>query len=689
MCLAGDPPSNAISIAVQRVFPNLQFSAPVGMLQQPGNSSRWHVIEQGGVVRVFDNIASASTTREFINISSQVTTFGEQGLLGMAFHPNYPVDPRAYLFYTGTTPGLGAVNRVSEFRTLDGGNTLSRASELVLFNVDDPESNHNGGNIAFGPDGYLYIGIGDGGGGGDPWGPIGNGQNLQTMLGKMLRIDVSASSSTTTYAIPSTNPFAGGARCNVSGTSATANCPEIYAYGFRNPWRWSFDRGSGQLWLNDVGESSYEEVNLVTIGGNYGWRCREGAHPFNGNCGPNANRAIDPIAEYGRAQGSASIGGVVYRGSLIPNLYGRYIFADSGNLWHIARDTVPTTTLGAGFPTGTNVVSFGQDSDNEVYLVDITGSLHKLVRGAGGGGRQIPSQLSQTGCVNSSNATQPATGLIPYAPSAPFFSDGAVKTRWFALPDGQRVVINGNNDFDFPNGSVLVKTFSIGSQRVETRLFMRHNDGVWAGYTYEWNAAGTDATRVVGGKTVQVAGQQWEFPSESQCLQCHTSAAGRTLGLEIGTLNSDFGYPTGRIANQLATLNAIDTLSPGLSSAPEQLPMIPDPFGNAPLASRARAYLHSNCAYCHQPGGLTSTDLDLRYTTALASTRACDVAPQNGDLGITNARRIAPGSAARSVAVARVNRVGTGAMPPLARHQIDAAGVALLTEWVNGLSGCN
>jgi uncharacterized repeat protein (TIGR03806 family) len=430
-------------------------------------------------------------------------------------------------------------------------------------------------------------------------------------------------------------------------------------------------------------------VNLVTIGGNYGWRCREGAHPFNGNCGPNANRAIDPIAEYGRAQGSASIGGVVYRGSLIPNLYGRYIFADSGNLWHIARDTVPTTTLGAGFPTGTNVVSFGQDSDNEVYLVDITGSLHKLVRGAGGGGRQIPSQLSQTGCVNSSNATQPATGLIPYAPSAPFFSDGAVKTRWFALPDGQRVVINGNNDFDFPNGSVLVKTFSIGSQRVETRLFMRHNDGVWAGYTYEWNAAGTDATRVVGGKTVQVAGQQWEFPSESQCLQCHTSAAGRTLGLEIGTLNSDFGYPTGRIANQLATLNAIDTLSPGLSSAPEQLPMIPDPFGNAPLASRARAYLHSNCAYCHPPGGMTSTDLDLRYTTALASTRACDVAPQNGDLGITNARRIAPGSAARSVAVARVNRVGTGAMPPLARHQIDAAGVALLTEWVNGLSGCN
>jgi hypothetical protein len=188
--------------------------------------------------------------------------------------------------------------------------------------------------------------------------------------------------------------------------------------------------------------------------------------------------------------------------------------------------------------------------------------------------------------VSAANPALPYSGLIPYAPNAPFFSDNAVKTRWLALPDGQRIVIGNNNDFDFPNGSVLVKNFALGNALVETRLFMRHNDGNWAGYTYEWNDAGTEATRVVGGKTVQKAGQTWEYPSEAQCLQCHSSAAGRTLGLEVGQLNGDFGYPTGRTANQLTTLNSIDVLTPALTQTPAQLPVIPDPFGSAALGLR-------------------------------------------------------------------------------------------------------
>ncbi len=219
---------------------------------------------------------------------------------------------------------------------------------------------------------------------------------------------------------------------------------------------------------------------------------------------------------------------------------------------------------------------------------------------------------------------------------------------------------------------------------------MRHNDGTWAGYTYEWNAQQTDATRVIGGKSVTVAGHEWLFPSEDQCLQCHTQAAGRSLGLEIGQLNGDFGYPApGRTANQLATLDHIDVLTPALTQPPAQLPVIPDPFGAAPLGERARAYLHANCGYCHRPGGTTPTNLDLRYTTALNLTNACDVAPTLGDLGLTNARIIAPGSAARSVAVERMNRTGTGAMPPLARHVIDTVGVTLLTTWINSLTSCN
>jgi uncharacterized repeat protein (TIGR03806 family) len=692
-CLAGDPPAPSVPIATQRVFPNLpNFTQPIAMLQEPGNNARWYIVQKTGQVLVFNNTAGVTTTRTFIDVSSRLnsdpsSSNDERGLLGMAFHPNYPTDPRIYLFYTATDTTLGLVDRVSEFRTLDAGQTASLGSEFQLLNVDDPEDNHNGGNIAFGPDGSLYIGIGDGGGGGDGHGSIGNGQRLTTLLGKMLRINVPTAGAP--YTIPASNPFATNARC--TGGTGAANCPEIFAYGFRNPWRWSFDRGSGQLWLNDVGQSALEEVDLVTLGGNYGWRCFEGTNNFNGTCGPNAASSIPPVAQYGRTLGFSTTGGYVYRGTAIPFLVGRYVFADfgTGNIWNISRGTTPTLTVTAAMAidTSLNISSFGQDLDGELYVVNLGGTLFRIVS-ATGTGRQIPLQLSDTGCVSAANPQQPASGLIPYAPTAPFFSDGAVKTRWLALPDGQRITVGGDNALQFPSGSVLVKNFALGGQLVETRLFMRHNDGNWAGYTYEWNAGHTEATRVQGGKTVTVSGQTWDFPSEDQCLQCHNTAAGRSLGLEIGTLNGDFGYPTGRTANQLTTLNFIDTLTPALTQPPSALPVIPDPAGSAPLAQRARAWLHSNCAYCHRPGGPTPVNLDLRYTTTLANTQTCDVVPVT-DLGIANARRIAPGSAARSVVVARVNTTGADAMPPLSRHIIDTAGVNLLTTWVNGLADCS
>jgi uncharacterized repeat protein (TIGR03806 family) len=698
-CLAGDPPSG-VSISQQRVFPNLPaFTQPVAMLQAPGDPAHWYVVQKTGQVLVFDNTPDVSTVRTFIDISARLNSVpdsanDERGLLGMAFHPDWANNRRAFIFYTGTTTRL--VNRLAEYRSTDNGMTLSTATALDLFNVEKPEAQHNGGGMAFGPDGFLYVAIGDGGGGGDRHGDIGNGQLLTTMLGKMLRIDVANSSSAQTYAIPPSNPFAANPRCNVIGRG-DENCPEIFAYGFRNPWRWSFDRVSGELWLNDVGQDRLEEVNKVTLGGNYGWRCFEGTSDYPNStspnpCGPNRSSAIAPIAQYDRTLGQSTTGGFVYRGNAIPNLHGRYVFADfvSGRVWHIARDTAPTLTLdanSAGFDSGLQVSSFAQDAEGELYMVHFGGTLHKIVP-ATGGGRTIPTLLSATGCV-ASDAKQPASGLIPYAPNAPFYSDDAVKTRWLALPDGQRIAVDGNGDFEFPNGSVLVKNFAFGGQLVETRLFMRHNDGNWAGYTYEWNVQQTDAIRVVGGKTVQAGGRAWEFPSEAQCLNCHSLAAGRTLGLEIGQLNGDFGYPGGRTANQLGTLNFIETLAPALTQTPDQLPLIPDPFGSAPLGQRARAYLHTNCSYCHRDGGPAQGDMDLRYDLALGETRACDTTPEFGDLGIVDPRLIAPGSAARSVLVARIDRTGADAMPPLARHLIDTAGVQLISEWVNGLDGCN
>src|SRR5690606_9687045 len=178
-------------------------------------------------------------------------------------------------------------------------------SPRILLQVNQPASNHNGGHIAFGPDGLLYVGLGDGGSGGDPWGEIGNGQRLSTLLGKMLRIDVDGGTGGVPYGIPAGNPFAGNPSCSVDTGNFTHNCPEIYAYGLRNPWRWSFDTGSDELWLGDVGQGAWEEVDRIVAGGNYGWRCREGAHAYSADCGSNSASAIDPVAEYGRSAGNS------------------------------------------------------------------------------------------------------------------------------------------------------------------------------------------------------------------------------------------------------------------------------------------------------------------------------------------------------------------------------------------------
>lgn len=378
----GDSPADDLTFSVPRAFPNLTFDLPVAMLQAPGDDTRWFVVEQDGVVRTFENDDAVATSTQFINIASRVRSPDdgggtEAGLLGMAFHPSFPEDPRVYLYYTTLVTG-SLFSRISEFRTADDGETLDPASEVVLISVPQPESNHKGGNLAFGSDDLLFIGLGDGGGAGDQHGDSGNGQDTQTLLGKILRIDVGAPDDD--YAIPADNPFAGNDLCT-QGTG-TDPCPEIYAYGFRNPWRWSFDRTTGDLWVGDVGQDSWEEIDKVEPGGNYGWRCREGSHDFNLDCGDaDLDDLIDPVVEYGRQAGFSVTGGYVYRGTAIPDLVGRYVFGDyGGRLFQIATDTEPTEELTAsdGFDTGLQIVSFAEDADGELYIVDIGGTLHRL-----------------------------------------------------------------------------------------------------------------------------------------------------------------------------------------------------------------------------------------------------------------------------------------------------------------------
>jgi uncharacterized repeat protein (TIGR03806 family) len=299
-------------------------------------------------------------------------------------------------------------------------------------------------------------------------------------------------------------------------------------------------------------------------------------------------------------------------------------------------------------------------------------------------------QLSATGCVSQQNPALPSSGLVPYSVAAPFWSDNATKERWLAVPNGTTIQVQSDGDFTFPPGSVLMKHFRLGATLAETRLFMRHPDGTWAGYSYEWNQQQTDATLVQGGKVAMVAGQSWIFPSGNDCLTCHTTVAGFALGLETAELNHNFAYSsTGRTANQLATLDAIGMFAAPLGS-PTSHPQLANPADTAAtLSARARAYLHTNCAHCHRTGGPTPSSMDWRYGTLLQNTLACDAVPQSGELGLgANARIIAPGNPSLSVLLERMNRRDVNAMPPLASNVIDQAGVALVRDWIASLTSC-
>ena len=697
-CVAPARSTISSSISAPRAFPNLTFTEPVTLIQAPQDDTRWFVLEQVGIIHAFDNNPAVMTTQVFLDIRGRVFKQGEAGLLGLAFHPLFAANGLAYVNYTASVSGsLRSIT--SEFTSPDGGLTLDPNSERVLLTVNKPASNHNGGNLAFGPDGFLHLGLGDGGGSGDPQG---NAQNPRRLLGKLLRIDVDARPGGAPYGIPSGatgNPFAGNPLCNTNGTG-TQDCPEIYALGLRNPWRWSFDRQTGELWLGDVGQNSFEEIDQIERGGNYGWDIREGAHCFGASSCQTAG-LIDPVAEYGRSLGFAITGGFVYRGTQTTGLRGSYLFGDfgSGMIATLAQGNdgslvvTPLVQPGAtpvGAPGPLKMSSFGEANDGELYLLDyVRGEIRQLNFGGSGGGDDVPQQLSATGCISTADAGAPALlSLIPYVPNAAFWSDGAAMERWIGLPDGQDIEVPANGDWNLPNGTVLIQHFRLGTRLVETRLFMRYPDGVWAGYTYEWNSGETDAARVSGGKSVAVAGQDWIFPSEAQCMQCHTQAAGFSLGLETAQLNGAHTYPqTGRTANQITTLNAINVLSPPVGANP---PAYADPADTSrSLTERARAYLHANCANCHRPQGPTPVAMDLRHDTALAQTGACDVEPTAGDLGIADARIIAPGDAARSVLLARMSRRDANAMPPIASNLRDTAGEALIGAWIDSLTAAS
>lgn len=377
----GQAPAPVASVKLQLVSD--QLSHPTAFAVTPNGSNRLFVCEQEGRIRILEN--GTLRPQPFLDISKEVikkSGYDERGLLGLAFHPDYAKNGKFYVYCS--TPAVGKKNvdneeEVREYTVSKDPSVADKATMRTVLKVDDPESNHNGGDLKFGPDGYLYISIGDGGGQNDKHGQIGNAQNLNTLMGKILRIDVNQQP----YGIPKDNPLA--SKVDSKGQPAR---PEIYAYGFRNPWRISFDRQTGKLFTGDVGQDQFEEVDIVEKGGNYGWRVREGLHEHTPS-DPDPKNWINPINEYPHAEGISITGGFLYRGKAIPALTGKYIFADwtgpvfqlsptDGKRW--SREKLPISR-DAGY---WHVYSFGEDQAGELYLLTVLldsgkGALYKLV----------------------------------------------------------------------------------------------------------------------------------------------------------------------------------------------------------------------------------------------------------------------------------------------------------------------
>lgn len=680
-CVAPVRPSPAAKVTFEPAFTTISpFDRPMMLVQLPGDSTHWLLAQRSGKVVRFSAVdpQTPEVVADLATLSGRLVAFGgEGGFLGMAPHPKFAQNGRVYVSWTSgdPAPGYYVRSRIGYITSTDGGATFTSYGDVLHF--DQLYATHYGGGIAFGRDGFLYVSFGDGA-------DYTHGQATTEFFSKVLRIDVDSVPAGATYGIPDDNPFKSG-----GGEPAT------FAHGFRNPFRLSFDRATGDLWVGDVGEANYEEIDRVERGGNYGWACREGMHTYSllpAACPNGSGNSIDPIVEHEHVRGvstSRSItGGVVYRGKAVPSFVGTYVYGDyvTGEIFALTFDPTtgaPVSTL-IDAPSG-HWVHFAEDNDGEVYAVDLYGWIYKMVPAPGAETSAFPARLSETGCVAANDPRLPAPGLVPYGVNAPSWADGAEAERFLAIPDGEVITVGTDGRFELPPGSVVVQTFSLAGKRTETRLLVRHQDGLWAGYSYAWLDDESDAVLLPANSRKRVGTRDWYFPSRGECMQCHTERAGRLLGLELGQLDGDLLYAsTNRISNQLATLEHIGLFADPL---PAERSPIPSPFGADPVERRARAYLHANCSSCHRPPGEGRTGIDLRFTTDLVATSTCDVAPSAGDLGVGSAKIVAPKDPSRSMLSRRLRSTGAYHMPPRG-SVVDQDGATLIDRWIADLASC-
>ena len=676
---------------LKRVFNTISFNRPVYLFHASDGSNRAFVVEKAGLVKVFSDDPATSVFKIFLNITNRVNSVpSEAGLLSIAFHPDYKYNRRFYVYYTYGN----LYSRISEFLVSPNPDSAESASERILLEIQQPYENHNGGQLAFGPDHYLYIGLGDGGSGGDPQG---NGQNRNTLLGKILRIDVNDSAGVLPYTIPADNPFSS----NNHGWKE-----EIWAWGLRNPWRFSFDRLNGNLWAGDVGQNLWEEVDLIQTGKNYGWNIMEGFHCYKPSINCDTTGLTMPVVEYDHTVGRSITGGYVYRGGRLTRLYGVYLYGDyvTRKIWGLRYEAGNLIENKIIAESPSEISSFGEGENGEVYVVGWDGNIYIFEEKPGNPPpASISGTISASGLFSSIDSLTLSPGIISYSVNAPFWSDGAYKTRAIALPDTSKILFSADSAWIFPPEAVLVKNFFIELVRgnpdsrkiIETRFLVRHStDEQWDGFSYLWNEDETDAVLLddsysrafniqVGDSIVS---QVYYYPSRSECLVCHTPAAGYVLGVRTAQLNKTHLYDAVG-DNQLRSYNHIRLFTDDIGEDYTSFPKLPSPQDSTvDINKRARAYLDANCSNCHRPGSSGRTNMDFRYEVALEDMHLIADKPSLGDMNIDGALRLKPGAADSSIIYLRMRDLGEFRMPPLASSVIDESGTELIRKWIDSLA---
>jgi putative heme-binding domain-containing protein len=723
-----------------RVFPNAKFNHPLLIAHCPG-SDRFFIGEQEGRLFSLANKPEAKPEvfldlrKDYKLLVPNPSARGISELYGLVFHPQFEKNRFCYVCYTldkkENLPGPFADGtRISRFTVKDADPPLiDVASERVVMTFLG--GGHNGGDLHFGHDGFLYISTGDGGGPNPP-DPLNTGQDCSDLLSSVLRIDVDNKDSGKNYAVPKDNPFV-----NLKDIR-----PEIWAFGFRNPWRTSIDRKTGALWVGDVGWELWEMVHKVEKGGNYGWSIVEGRQPVKPDqkIGPAPIRP--PLLELPHTIACSVTGGYVYRGKKFPELEGAYIFGDweTRRLWAARFDGEKLLEMPEIVKPNIRVVAFGENHAGELYFLDYdTGFLHTLENNdATAANTKFPTKLSETGLFADTARVEPAAGVVKFDPAVRQWQDGATTSYLLALPNLSSVslfeaprplpgqVFWHGFKMQFPKDAVLVKTISldvvVGKERTERRVETQllHFDGEdWRGYSYAWRDDQSDADLVPidGAEKVfvvptgmstddretgvaQVSSrreQVWTFHSRTQCITCHNSWSEYGLAFTTQQLNRPAVVGQPAAPNQLVALTrqghvkriAADgkELPPFDVESVKKEPALAPLTSDGPLDARARGYLHVNCAHCHRfGGGGGQVVLELDASKPLKETGIFDVKPKQGDFGLPDARIVAPGDPYRSVLFYRMSKFGRGRMPHLGSEWPHQQGLDVTAQWIASLS---